>query len=765
MNSSSPRQEPNLPGGRTPGAFAPASRWLLLVLAVAIFILQAAAASPHKSASFDEQYHLSAGYAYLRTGDFRLATTHPPLIALLSALGLLSMDNINLPLDHPSWEASQRFEFSDVFLWEANDQSVAMVQAARLPLIALGAVLVVVAYLWSRRLFGEGAAWLVVFLIAFEPNLVANSRIIATDMGLTVFLFLAMWRLWHWRQDPSPRQAVLVGIFAGAAMAAKYTGLIFWPVAILAVLVSPLKSPVRPWRIRLTGLLIAGVAALATLWAVYRFDIGWVTAGPLPVPIPALFYWQNLSATYLQIVFPPTEEYVFLLGEASARGSWLYFLVALIYKTPIGLLILSAAGIIAMLRRQTWRELGVLWAMPAAFLVLGSTGVLTIGFRHFLPAIPFLAMFAGYTLTLAQPAERHRTLFVAAIVVLALSVAASSLRVYPHQEAYFNELAGRWTNWSNILVDSNIDWGQDLPALRDRMDELGIERINLAYFGKSVPEKYGVQYAPLYGFLRFMEGYELDAYNPYTPEPGWYAISATSLRLGLLTATRLDLYAFFRDRTPDARAGYSIYLYNVAYPPDAAVTPTVVTGRPVADLSPQELGVAPGSRVQAKWRRTDETAVLSRQDAWTPPAGYGPVAADFAGVFTLDGYEMLTPVPAAGDTLRLRLYWRRGDAPMPMPAPTKGRPLSAFVHLIQPETGQTVAQYDGWDVALRGLEEGDLIVQEAQLDLPLDMPPGQYTLRAGLYSPQSGVRLIMADAAAPADQVDLASLTVEESVP
>jgi len=740
---------------------SPFTCWLVLAAAVTLFALQALAASPHKSASFDEQYHLSAGYAYLRTGDFRLATSHPPLIALISALGLLGMDGINLPLDHPSWAAGRRFEFSDVFLWEANEQSVAMVQAARIPLIALGATLVLVAYLWARRLISEEAAWLVAFLIAFEPNLVANSRIIATDMGLTVFLFLAMWRLWHWLREPSPRQAILVGIFAGAAMAAKYTGLIFWPVAALAVLVSPLESPARPWRIRLTGLLIAGAVALGILWAVYRFDTGWTEIGPLTVPLPAPFYWQHLFATYLHIVFPPTEEYVFLLGEASARGNWRYFLVALLYKTPIALLILSVAGIFAMLRRQASRELAVLWMMPAAFIALGSTGVLTIGFRHILPAIPFVAMFAGYSLTLAQPAGRRRPVFIAAIIALALWAAASSLRVYPHQEAFFNELASHWTNWSNILVDSNIDWGQDLPALRDRMEELGIERINLAYFGKSVPEKYGVQYAPLPGFLRFMEGYELDAYNPHTPEPGWYAISATSLRLGLLTAPHLDLYAYFRDRTPDARAGYSIYLYNLTYPPDTGVTRTVVTGRPVADLSPQELGVAPGSQVQAKWRRTDETAIYSRHSSWSPPNGYAAVEADFAGVFSLEGYELLTTAPTAGDAVRLRLFWRRGDVPMPMPAPTKSRPLSAFVHLVQPETGQTVAQYDGWDVALRGLEQGDLIVQHASMDLPINLPPGQYTFHAGLYSPQSGVRLIMADAATPADHVDLASLTVK----
>ena len=77
-------------------------------------------------------------------------------------------------------------------------------------------------------------------------------------------------------------------------------------------------------------------------------------------------------------------------------------------------------------------------------------------------------------------------------------------------------LAGSWPNWSNILVDSNLDWGQDLPALRAKMDELGIETVNLAYFGKGVPEAYGIRYRPLPGYLRFIEGVELNAYNPHS---------------------------------------------------------------------------------------------------------------------------------------------------------------------------------------------------------------------------------------------------------
>ncbi len=466
----------------------------------------------------------------------------------------------------------------------------------------------------------------------------------------------------------------------------------------------------------------------------------------------------------MRIPFPgfcaSTEQYVFLLGQAAATGNWLYFVVALLYKTPVGLLILSAAGIAAMLQQRRWRELCVLWLMPLTFFMLGSTGILTIGFRHFLPAMPFLILLAGNSIHLVRPHSRHAPADTVALGLLTLWFVVSSLRIYPHQEAYFNELAGPWTNWSRILVDSNIDWGQDLPTLRTRMEELGIDRVNLAYFGKAVPEKYGVNYTPLPSFLRFIDGYEPNAYNPYTPEPGWYAISATSLRLGLLTASKVDLYAYFRDLKPDARAGYSLYLYNVTYPLAMEVTRTVVTGAPVANLSAAELGVKESTRVQAKWRTSDAAAVHSPGTTWAPPQNFVAVNANFAGIFLLDGYTQPAQAWEPGGSAHLDLVWRRGGIDMPMPAPTHGRPLSAFVQLIQDETGAVVAQFDGWDVALRGLEAGDIVEQKVELNLPDALSTGKYSLWAGLYSPQSGVRLSVENASGPADSVQLMSMAV-----
>lgn len=719
---------------------------LLLVIGLALFALQTLTVSPHKSAAFDEQYHLTAGYSYLRTGDFRLATTHPPLMGMLGATALLHDEAIVLPLDHPAWQAGDRFLFSDVFLWEANSNPQALLVAARRPIIVVGLLLVLILYAWARQLWGRAGALLVLLLAVFDPNMLANARVVTTDLGLSCFLALATWRWWRWLAAPSRLNRLLTGLAAGLAMSAKYTGLLFWPAALLLMLLYP-RQPDQPTRgQRFLALIGIGLTAYGLIWAVYRFDFGSMPEGPVPFPIPAPFYWQQLWWSFNRIVDLQAARLDFFWGEPGF-GWWSYFPVALGLKTPLPLLLLAGLGAWGALRRHQGHIMLVLWTLPVLFLLLGMSGVLTIGYRHLLPAIPLLIVQAGGAVALIEHSAVRRRLAYSALAALLLWFLASVLRVYPHQDAYFNELAGDWTQWSSFLVDSNLDWGQDLPALHDWLVEHGVERVNLAYFGKAVPEAYGVQYQPLPSYLRFVEGVELNAYNPITPEPGWYAISATSLRLGLMQPANVDLYAFFRDKQPVGRAGYSIYLYEVSYPTALPVERQVLFGQRTAQLPAAELGAEVGApprkRVQIKWVQSPETALYPLGQGFSSPSDstYQQLDANFADVFTLLGYSKDRMDAKPGETVTFSLVWRKGPAPMPMPAPTRGNPLSMFLHLTGADPGQIISQFDGWRTALRGLEEGDIIVMPAAIALNNDVQAGSYPVRIGLYSPQSGARL------------------------
>lgn len=724
------------------------SEWLVVSTCLCLFAAQAALSSLSKSASFDEEYHLTAGYAYLLTGDFRLNTNGPPFTQALSALPLLLLPEIVLPLGHPAWADANYPVFAKVFLWEVNTNPHKMLVLARLPVIAFGVLLAGAIFAWARRRYGVTAGWIALALAAFDPNLIANSRLVTADLGVTLFLFLAFWRWARWLERPSAKNLVAVGVLVGMAMTTKYSGLLFWPIAGLIAVIYPGDAI---WR-RLPGLIAAVLVAYSVVWAVYRFDFGMIPGAAIPFPAP--FYLYGLSSQYSIVENTPTPS--FLLGQVSQRGWWNYFLVALPVKTPLPLLILAAVGAVIGMRAEGWRRASIWWLPAAAFLAYTFTGRLSIGYRHILPIVPFMILMAAQSAAFAFRHWRAVMLFMLAWQVI------GTARIFPHDEAFFNELVGGPVGGSRVLADSNLDWGQDLPALKQVLNRLGIDQVHLAYFGVARPELYGIRYKPLPAYLLFLAGPEVEAYNPFTPEPGWYAISLTSLQMGLLRQNN-DIYDYFRNQQPVARAGYSINLYEVRYPDETPVTRTVITGRRVSDLSPEELGLKPYGRLIVKWAASPDTTIISPSAGFNPPDSefYYSLSINFSGIYELIGYELERVDFAPAETIGITLYWQAGNAPVPWPAPSSGPPLASFVHVWDGGEQRIVAQYDGWGAALSGVEPGDIIVQHVSLSLPADAAPGAYQLTTGLYSPQTMGRFaaILPDGSRE-DAVELNEITI-----
>jgi hypothetical protein len=799
------------------------------ILLLLLFTAQAALGSPANSAAFDEEYHLAAGYAYLRTGDPRLSTEHPPLVNLWNALPLTFL-NPNLPLDSPAWQNAVPDDFGDAFLWQANyDQAVRIVLLGRLPIIALGVLLGAVVFRFAREMFGSHAALLALALYAFDPNLIANSRLSTTDLGLTAMMTIAMWRLWAWLKNPTRWNLVWVGAAAGAAMTTKFTGLMLAPMFVLAALVYPinrhserrLAAPRRfaadrgseesflrrietlrrcaaqgdrlgilPRFQRLLALAVVGFIALLVIWAVYGFEIR--------NNLPAATYWRGLVKIYAEY----SQGYpTFLMGQVSRTGWWYYFPVTFALKTPLPTLILLAFGSIVVAKQRSWQRASAVWLPPAFSMAAAMFSPLTIGYRHILPVLPFVIILAANAANLQFPIlnfkfksrlVRWRVSPCHLVIALFAWQALGAALIFPHHLSYFNELAGGPGNAHNILVDSNLDWGQDLPALKAWLDKRGIDRVNLSYFGTAIPEAYGVRYWPLPGFLHFVIGPEVDSFNPYTPEPGWYAISATSLRLGLVYREQ-DLFAYFRDKTPVARAGYSILIYQVDYPSNMPVDRAVVVGTPTYAVNPQTLGVTPGHRLIAKWidnpdgfifatngparyvapdplpfdrdlRRAFRSAAQKDGDALVMDArplvethlaewrASLPSPAVFGGRLALIGYRLESPNVARGEALDLTTYWQVTGG--------LGPPIAFFAHVTD-DRQNIIGQYDGWNTAVRGLEVGDVIVQHVRAPIQSDAQPGDYQLQLGVYSPDTMARWTLRLASgATADHIVLSSIAV-----
>jgi hypothetical protein len=133
--------------------------------------------------------------------------------------------------------------------------------------------------------------------------------------------------------------------------------------------------------------------------------------------------------------------------------------------------------------------------------------------------------------------------------------------IFPHYLTFFNELAGGPSNGYKVLVDSNLDWGQDLIRLRKYMTEQNIPSVKLSYHGTADPAAYGVVYEPLPSYPYNQWAGDTVPDILLNPPSGVYAISANNLQ-GLRFKNH-DLYATFRERKPDAVVGHSIFIYRI----------------------------------------------------------------------------------------------------------------------------------------------------------------------------------------------------------
>jgi hypothetical protein len=509
-----------------------------------------------KSPTMDEQNHITRGYAYLRTGDLRLNLDHPPLINSLSATPLLLLPDLKLPTDSPAWEQAHTIVFATQFLWHGDHDADQILLLARLPIILLAILLGCFVFRWARELHGPLAGLLALGLYVFDPNILAHGRLTTTDLGVTCLVFIAVYCFWRWLNYPTRPRLAAAGLTLGLALVSKYTALLLIPILALIGLTHILASRERLWKsVPSVGLMI--VLAGLVVWAVYGFEVGPVVDGGMALPIPT--YVRGLLG-----VFRHTEagHPAFLHGHYFSTERWDFFPVAFAIKTPLPTLILLCLAVVWMVKQRSWQSAYPLLLPVLIYLAVSlSSKSLNIGYRHILPILPFLFVFAS---GVARSIEFRKIPVVAACLLLAVWYLVGSARIYPDYLAYFNELVGVPDNGWRYLVDSNLDWGQALKGLKRYIERDGIEEVYLSWFGSTYPDAYGydIPHRLLPSYLYYPGQVTGGAFNPLRPAPGVYAISATNLQ-GVYLSDH-DLFAWFRERQPVAKIGYSIFIYEVS---------------------------------------------------------------------------------------------------------------------------------------------------------------------------------------------------------
>ena len=517
----------------------------------------------------------------------------------------------------PSWQTDVQFG-NDLLYYSGNDAQK-MMRLGRIPIILIGVILGFYIWRFTKELWGNLAGIIALIFYSFSPTVLAHARLVTTDVAAAAAFFISFYYLYHWLKTPTKRNLWVFGIIFGLALLTKFSTFLLLPTFGLIVLIYAIIQNKKWFWIKkyVGGFIFSLIIAYAVVGLIYgyhtwnyppekqRVDTAFIlsTFGFKPMVdfnvwlsgAPYLRAWgQYLLGLLMVIQRSSGGNTTYYLGEVSAEGARSYFPVVYLIKEPLAYILMIFWGIFLSLKycvrhcrqRQVkyWRrdfidliknnpaEIGMMLII-IVYWTFSIRSRLNIGARHILPTIPFI-----YALTARQIAnwikgavtERipnyngfwqllglywEKIKRSALIALLFFWAILTALFIYPYFLAYFNEIAGGPNNGYKWVVDSNLDWGQDILRLADFIEKNNIKEIKMDYFS-GAPAEYYIKTATI------------QSYNREIPQKGWLAVSATiysgacrgnspNCKYNERAYTWLDSYK------PVTKIGYSIFVYYV----------------------------------------------------------------------------------------------------------------------------------------------------------------------------------------------------------
>lgn len=548
---------------------------LSVLLLIAIFIILAVTSVNTKSPICDEAgHHIAAGYSYIKTHDFRI-TPSPPLIRLLIGLPLVLL-NPRLPLDHISWKIADSSAFNYQFLFIYNHNTDQIVFFSRILMVALAAILGILIFAWSSKLYGYKAGVFSLFLYVFSPVILGNAGLAMLDLGCAAFIFAALFQLYRHLKKPTFVNLLFTGILFGLAQATKITALILYPIFLIYMtaywLLNRKNGKVFFWR-TMGKLIFMWAIGILILWGTYFFefkpllknepdvqekieyikkfsasmpfvkdkqrtadDLVWLANN---VPLPLTTYAISIMGFGRQIVLG--DQGLFFMGQNLKSGSRIYYAILYLIRTPVPFIIFLILSIMLIGKARKGGFLTDFFLLiPAISIFLAASfSRLQGGIRYLLPIYPFLFVWVSRLATVKM--GRFPVLMKAVFYGLCVWYFFSSMSAYPHYLAYYNELVGGPDGFA-YKITADADWGQDFKELKRYVDNHKIKDIKLLCFGTVDPGYYGIQY----------ENFSKEEYEK--PVPGkYYAISTRSLQ----SVKWADSYK------PVDRVAHNIFIYRI----------------------------------------------------------------------------------------------------------------------------------------------------------------------------------------------------------
>jgi len=549
---------------------------------LALYAALAYSAAWHKGPSFDEEEQIAAGYDMWVRHDFRMETANGDLVKRWATLPLLVSRPHLPPTTDRRWREGEPYVVGYEFFFQCGNAAESLLRQCRAMMVLLGMGTGLLVFWMSRTIFGNAGGLVSLAIFTLSPHMLAFGAMVATAMTLLPSLLAATWCTWRLMHRVTWGRLTASLVAAGLLVLAKLTAIVVLPIVVVLMAVKLWRGRPLEWQLGARRLirsrwaqggifggltLLHALAGWAFIWAQYDFRYA---ASPDPSDpgiimrvrpysderdptVRAVLRWANethflpqgfIHGTRWLLGSNDTRE-AFMHGEWTA-GGWLSFFPYTLWvkTTPYLMVLLLAGGIGCWWRGRSARREAPTGAnggvapglnvslydlTPFITIIVVYLGValaqdLNIGHRHILPIYPAIHVLAGAAGCLwAQRVRWPRFVIVLALLAHAVDTGCT----YPDFLAYFSPLVGGPSQGYKMLVDSSLDWGMDLPGLKqwlDRNNPGNREPVFLAYFGTDSPGHYGIQCRRLPGF------FEWRPREVYALEPGIYAISATLLQ-------------------------------------------------------------------------------------------------------------------------------------------------------------------------------------------------------------------------------------------
>jgi hypothetical protein len=583
-------------------------------LIVGVAVVLAISSAWHDSIIVDEVPHIGAGYSYLVKQDMRLNPEHPPLAKDVAAIPLLFLNLKQDVFSTKAWltDVNGQWEFGRSLIFGTGNNADLIKHVAKLPMILFFILSAVLVFKWGRKLYGNTGAIIALVLFAFSPTVMAHSRFVTTDIPALFGVLLSSYFYLKWLESPTKKNLLIAGLTFGIALLCKFSTFLLVPLFGVLALAYGFSHNEKGLRLKaavktfLLSIVIMIVGFVVIVWPVYYFHthnypierqqndtkqllssygnrlfadpVVW--ASGKPVIRAAAEYGLGLLLVNQRVLGGNTT---YFLGDVSRFGWRKYFPIVYFIKEPLawwGLVLVALLYLSWQVRRRSdgspeakpsflkrhFHEFAMLvWL--AIYWGISVKGTLNIGVRHLLPTYPFVILLVSGQLSriIERVSIESRRALAWLMFVLAGLIGwyvYESVHVYPYYLTYFNQVVGGPSGGYKYVVDSNVDWGQDLIRFSDWVKANNIPKVEFDYFGWADPYYYLKDRYIWTSATKYKDGQDFKLHNQ---SDGWLAVSVTFLEgsQGPDDMPNKINYLWLQSYTPVTVIGNSIFVYRI----------------------------------------------------------------------------------------------------------------------------------------------------------------------------------------------------------